>query len=56
MLFIYYYIFFQGEDISNNNEHFWDEFFLLKPKVCVYIYLPFMISTIYIYYILGIIY
>uniref|UniRef100_A0A8D8LKT2 UPF0668 protein C10orf76 homolog n=2 Tax=Cacopsylla melanoneura TaxID=428564 RepID=A0A8D8LKT2_9HEMI len=28
-----YESFFQGEDLSINNPNFWDEFFLLKPKV-----------------------
>lgn len=27
-----YESFFKGEDLSKNNESFWDEFFLLKPK------------------------
>lgn len=28
-----YESFFKGEDLSKNNPSFWDEFFLLKPKV-----------------------
>lgn len=28
-----YELFFKGDDLSKNNPTFWDEFFLLKPKV-----------------------
>lgn len=28
-----YESFFKGEDLSNDNPSFWDEFFLLKPKI-----------------------
>nr|CAG4647713.1 EOG090X027A [Moina brachiata]SVE92880.1 EOG090X027A [Moina brachiata] len=27
--------FFRGDDLSTSNPHFWDEFFLLKPKIAV---------------------
>lgn len=28
----------QGEDVSKDNDNFWDEFFLLKPKVWIRYY------------------
>ncbi|KAF5278623.1 hypothetical protein FQA39_LY00665 [Lamprigera yunnana] len=31
-----YELFFKGEDLSKNNAAFWDEFFLLKPKVAYF--------------------
>ncbi|KAK4881781.1 hypothetical protein RN001_005100 [Aquatica leii] len=31
-----YELFFKGDDLSKNNPSFWDEFFLLKPKVAYF--------------------
>lgn len=35
MCFTFSLIFIQGEDVSKDNDNFWDEFFLLKPKVWI---------------------